>query len=107
MDEFLSWLAGFYEGEGGASLAWSGKAPERKYIMISIAQSHLGILQLIQDKMGGQIITRRIELPSHSPSWRLRWNGAKAREFAKRIRPFMRHAKKIEQLERMLRLSLT
>jgi len=104
----LSWIAGFYEGEGNPSYTKGGgkrKPHAKRYLNIKISQCEKPILDAIRHHLGfGHVYLRRWRVrPIHHRNWILTFFNHEAHRFAKMILPLMQSPKKKKQLVGMVR----
>lgn len=55
---FLAWVAGFFDGEGCICAANHPNGPS---LRVNIAQKNRLVLELIQQRLGGKIYTRKVD----------------------------------------------
>lgn len=85
-NEFLSWFAGFWEGEG-----WFDLNTKKSNVRIAIAQTDSKPIKLIQSKLGGYVWCRKPRNLNQKPLWIWRISNRKAViEIVKKMIPFLR-----------------
>lgn len=94
-DEYLSWLAGFFEGEGSCGY-YEGKSNPKRRITASLYQKEREVLDEIRDKFGFGCISMHRECHS----WFVQ--GKNARIFLSSILPWVRSTRKRNQIHKAL-----
>jgi flagellar assembly factor FliW len=108
----LSWLVGFYEGEGSCGCyKFSHKRKNKVYryynLSASIAQKEKQVIKLIRRLLGfGRINQLHLSGINKITMWRWKVNNKEARKFLNLIRPHMKHPGKIRQLKNAVSLDL-
>lgn len=98
--ELLAWVAGVFEGEGCWSLHHRKDRPNPARCAC-ITMCDKDILLRVQEVVGGRGPYGPYQRPNgNKDQWTLRWNGPKAVELAKLLRPWMGE-RRTEALDRM------
>jgi|SRR5579859_1836963 len=94
------WLAGFFDGEGYIGVAWN-KTRKTFYPRLTIANTHLPTLELIQKQFGGSLHRSYGNKKSKSyMCYSLHWGHKSVRELLEKIAPYL--VVKKEQVDAIL-----
>lgn len=99
-DNFLAWLAGFWEGEG-----WLDVRLDMKHVNLGVAQSNPKPIKLIHSKLGGGVYVQ--ERNNRKPAWTWRVCSRKrVKEIVLQIIPFLKFrggeiSEKLEKIEKL------
>ena len=89
------WIAGFYEGEGGAYFI-NGNS-----LRIDINQSYRPVLKMILDFMGSGHIYRK-PMRGRKMHYQFTQSGYSAAKIIEKLLPLLHHKEKIQQMKRAL-----
>lgn len=102
--EELAWLAGWLEGEGSFGAYRTGKFGS---LRVSVTASSIDedVIQYVQSIAGGTVFRLEPRSSKHHPQFR--WSVAKRKDaidLALLVRPLMRSARRIAQIDRMVEI---
>jgi hypothetical protein len=83
----LSWMAGFFEGEGSIGISTHGD-PRHGDIQVQIDQDERILLELFQKEFGGVIVPSHRDRPWHE-GWKWRIVSRMALRFALALFPYL------------------
>lgn len=93
MDEqFISWLAGFWDGEGSFGCYYTKTKTGHEVFnpYASICNTNKDILDEIAEKLNATVTKSHISGGNRKPAWRIRMTGKKASDFANILRPHLK-----------------
>lgn len=90
-NEELAYVGGFFDGEGGATLAQNSTAPCAK---VYVTNSNRSILEWISYEFGGHFSeTGNSGFKKNKPCYILTFNGKEAAAFLEAVQPYLRRRK--------------
>lgn len=99
--EELAYAAGLFDGEGSISLVRQ-KNNRSHSPQLSIASTDREVLDWLQERFGGSIVTKQPRHANHLVSYDWRLTDRRALNFLKLIRPYLVIERKIQRVDLLL-----
>lgn len=86
-----AYLAGFFDGEGTATLSLLSKQDggKRHTLVVSVVNTHAPTLEALKVIWGGSLNGRGTRKPGYKRGWVLRWSTAAAAEILRCMQPYL------------------